>query len=103
FEKLLPDPAGTQRPVVILLMRGRDEIGSTFLGVLRRYADTVKGTGGKVILTGVDDQVRHQLARTGMLAYLGEENVFSATPQLGEAMNQAVAAAQAWLDDGKTG
>ena len=104
FEKLLPDPAGTQRPVVILLMRGRDEIGSTFLGVLRRYADSVKGADGKVILTGVDDQVRHQLARTGMLAYLGEENVFSATPRLGEAMNQAVAAAQAWLEqEEKTG
>ena len=102
FEKLLPTPAGSRRPVVILLMRGRDEIGSTFLGVLRRYADNVKAAGGKVILTGVDDQVRHQLARTGMLAYLGEENVLNATPRLGEAMNQAVAEARAWLEvDGK--
>jgi hypothetical protein len=28
---------------------------------------------------------------------LGSENVFLATPQIGEAMNQAVAAAHAWL------
>ena len=38
-----------------------------------------------------------QLAKTGVLALIGEENVFLATPQLGEAMNQAVSAAYAWL------
>jgi hypothetical protein len=32
-----------------------------------------------------------------MLKLIGEENVFLATPQLGEAMNQATAAAYAWL------
>jgi hypothetical protein len=29
---------------------------------------------------------------------IGEENVFVATPQLGEALNQAVTVANAWLD-----
>jgi hypothetical protein len=28
---------------------------------------------------------------------IGEDNVFMATPRLGEAMNQAAAAAYAWL------
>jgi hypothetical protein len=32
------------------------------------------------------------------LRIIGEENVFLATPQLGEAMNAAVAAANGWLD-----
>ena len=32
-----------------------------------------------------------------MLKVIGEENVFVATPQLGAALNQAVAAANAWL------
>ncbi len=52
------------------------------------------------MLVGVDAHVRDQLAKTGMLAIIGEENVFRATPQLGEAMNQAVVAAGAWLEDG---
>ena len=47
---------------------------------------------------GVDPVVRDQRAKTGMLKVLGEENVFVATPQLGAALNQAVAAATAWLD-----
>jgi hypothetical protein len=38
------------------------------------------------------------LTRTGLLAIIGEENVFPATPQLGEALNAAVDAANAWLD-----
>ena len=49
---------------------------------------------------------RDQLAKTGVLKLIGEENVFLATPQLGEAMNRAVAAAHAWLGqqpDGPTG
>jgi hypothetical protein len=33
-----------------------------------------------------------------MLKVIGEENVFVATPQLGAALNQAVAAATEWLD-----
>jgi hypothetical protein len=32
-----------------------------------------------------------------VLKLIGQENVFLATPQLGEAMNQAVAAATTWL------
>ena len=51
----------------------------------------------KLMLVGVDPAVRDQLARTGVLRLIGEENVFLATPQLGVAFNQAVAAATAWL------
>jgi hypothetical protein len=49
------------------------------------------------MLVGVDPAVRDQLAKTGVLKLIGEENVFLATPQLGTALNQAVAAATAWL------
>jgi hypothetical protein len=45
----------------------------------------------------VDAAIRDQLAKTGVLKLIGEENVFVATPQIGEALNQAVAAANAWL------
>ena len=51
----------------------------------------------KLMLVGVDPVVRDQLAKTGVLKVIGEENVFLATPQLGVALNQAVAAANAWL------
>nr|MBP8292345.1 hypothetical protein [Caldilineaceae bacterium] len=51
-----------------------------------------------LMLVGVDEAVRNQLAKTRILDLIGEENVFLATAQLGAAMNQAVAAAHAWLE-----
>jgi hypothetical protein len=32
-----------------------------------------------------------------MLAIIGDDSVFVATPQIGEALNRAVAAAHAWM------
>ena len=55
------------------------------------------------MLIGVDAAARDQLAKTGVLALIGEENVFLATPQLGVALNQAVAAANAWLEQAPVG
>jgi len=39
-----------------------------------------------------------QLSKTGVLKLIGEENVFLATPQIGVALNKAIAAATVWLD-----
>ena len=65
--------------------------------VLQRYSEALQQHESKLMLVGVDPVVRDQLAKTGLLKVLGEENVFVATPQLGAALNQAVAAATAWL------
>ena len=78
-------------------LRGMGEIGSTFITVLQRYAKTLQAHDSRLMLVGVDPLVRAQLAKTGVLKLIGDENVFVATPQIGEALNQAVAAANAWL------
>jgi SulP family sulfate permease len=98
LEEKLPSLENTTNAVIILGLRGRTEIGSTFVGVLRRYAETLRTRNSKLLLVGVDAAVLNQLARTGLLNEIGEENVFPATPQLGEALNAAVDAASAWLD-----
>lgn len=98
LEEMLPTVENTQRAVIILSLRGRSEIGSTFVNVLRRYAGILRAHDSRLMLVGVDAAVLNQLTRTGLLAIIGEENVFLATPQLGEAMNAAVAAANGWLD-----
>lgn len=100
LENLLPKVDATDGAVVALAMRGRTEIGSTFIGVLRRYAEALHARNSRLMLVGVDAGVRDLLAKTGLLQIIGEENVFLATPQLGEAMNQAIAVANAWLDQG---
>jgi len=105
-EELLPAVDQTDHAVVAIGLRGKSEIGSTFITVLQRYAQALQSRNSKLLLVGVDPAVRSQLAKTGVLALIGEENVFLATPQLGEAMNRAVAAAHAWLGqqpEGPTG
>ncbi len=97
LEEMLPSVDNTTRAAVALGLRGRAEIGSTFITVLQRYAEALQARDSKLMLVGVDPRVLDQLARTGLLQRIGEENVFLATPQVGEAMNQAAAAAYSWL------
>ncbi|HSN78516.1 MAG TPA: SulP family inorganic anion transporter, partial [Anaerolineae bacterium] len=105
-EEMLPDVSNASHAVVGISLRGQGEIGSTFMTVLQRYAEALQARDSKLMLIGVDAAARDQLAKTGVLKLIGEENVFLATPQIGGAMNRAVAAAHAWLgqpSDGPTG
>ncbi len=97
MEEMLPAVGDATRAVVAINLRGKSEIGSTFVTVLQRYSQALQARQGKLMLVGVDPLVREQLAKTGALKLIGDENVFVATPQLGAALNQAVAAADAWL------
>lgn len=103
IEEMLPVVDNTTRAVVALRLHGRDEIGSTFIGVLQRYARALQARDNRLMLVGVDPSVYEQLARTGTLALIGEANVFLATPQLGKSVNQAAAAAYAWLGQAPAG
>jgi MFS superfamily sulfate permease-like transporter len=87
-----------RQAVVIFLLRGYDQFGSTMIGVLDRYARTIQGNGGRLMLAGVSEDVLAQLERTGLLRLIGRENVFVAQPQWGAAANQALETAQAWLE-----
>ena len=97
LEEMLPTVSDATRAVVAINLRGKSEIGSTFITVLQRYAQALQACQGKLMLVGVDPLVRDQLTKTGVLKFIGDENVFVATPQLGAALNLAVAAANAWL------
>ena len=98
LEENLPLAQDARQAVVIFLLRGYDEFGSTMIGVLDRYTRTIQGNGGKLMLAGVSEGVYSQLERTGLLALIGRENVFPEQPQWGAAANQALEAAEAWLE-----
>lgn len=93
-------PAADQatRAVVILSLRPHHDVGSTLLGVLTRYARLLPQNGGQLMLAGVGENVLQQMERTEMFDVIGAENVFPATPRLGESVNNALTAARAWLD-----
>jgi SulP family sulfate permease len=97
LENNLPKVEGTSRAVVILLLRGNEDVGSTVNEVFRRYAEALQSQSGKLILAGVSPTLRKQLERTGLINLIGSENVFPATDAIGEAGNAALKAATDWL------
>lgn len=98
LENLLPGVDKTEGAVVAIGLRGKSELSSTFINVLERYAQSLKGQNSKLMLVGVDRMAYVQLEKTGLVHTIGEENIFFATRQLGEAINLAVAAANQWLE-----
>ncbi len=98
LENLLPGVDKTEGAVVAIGLRGKSELSSTFINVLERYAQSLKGQNSKLMLVGVNRMAYIQLEKTGLLDTIGEENIFFATRQLGEAINMAVAAANHWLE-----
>jgi sulfate permease, SulP family len=99
FEKSLPTVESSHRAVVVLLLRGYEDIGSTVIGVLSRYTQALQTNHGKLILSGVSLGLRNQLRRTGMLDLIGQENIFLATATIGESGNAALRAAKEWLEE----
>ena len=71
FEKSLPAAEDSRKAVVILLLRGYEEIGSTVAEVLRRYSQTLYKNTGKLMLAGVSPALRDQLQRMGLLDLIG--------------------------------
>lgn len=93
----LPRPEGTTHPVVVLRLRGRTRVGATLIEVLDRYADDLAESGGRLYLSGVEDEVSAQLRRVGKLDLKEAVHIFPNSLILGESTEQAVEHANAWL------
>lgn len=88
FADQLPAPdADSAGSVVVLRLRGKEDLGSTFIRMIVGYRDSLTSVGAHLVITGVGDRVLAQLRNTGALAELGESNVFPASPQLGASLH----------------
>jgi SulP family sulfate permease len=97
LEEHLPKVGGAQGAVVIIRLRDRDEVGSTFIRTVERYLKSLQVGGNVLMLEGLSEKVLDQLRRTDLLELIGEENVFLGQPQHGASLRQALAAAEEWL------
>jgi len=98
FESLLPTPTtASTNSVVILRLRGRDDLGTTFMDVLGRYADALAAVGSKLVLVSTNDYIEEQLDVAGVTAKIGPSNVYRADLRVGAAMDRADADARAWI------
>ena len=98
LQSLLPEAKGAKRAVVILRLRGRRELGSTFLKVLGRYARELHSNGGKLVLTGVSDALNEQLGLSKYWELSGAENIFLARDEVGSSTLEAFTRAKEWLE-----
>jgi SulP family sulfate permease len=100
METRLPSVDDSKRPVVILRLHAQEGIGSSLISVLERYSQQLQAHGGKLMVAGVNKKVKGQLDRTDTTSeFLGQENVFVSTSNLGESTRAAIREAQRWLDE----
>ena len=97
IQELLPSAKEAKRAVVIIRMRGVDQVGTTMIAVAERYARELHANGGRLMLSGVHETVLEQLRRTETTDDIPEEAIYMATAVIGESTRAAMAGAQEWL------
>ena len=102
FEAMLPAVTPTSRnSVVILRLRGRSDLGTTFMDVLLRYAQSVVAAGSRLVVVSTNERIDEQLALTGIAAVIGPESVLRGTERLGATVRSAYQDATAWVEAGR--
>lgn len=98
IEAMLPAVVATSsRSVVILRLRGRTELGTTFIDVLRRYALALAEVDGRLKLVSVSDRLLDQFEVGGVTRVVGTENIYLSTERVSAALNRAHRDALDWV------
>jgi SulP family sulfate permease len=83
--------------VVVMRLRGIDEVGLTFVSVLDRYLTELEKRGSTLRLVVSSERVLTHLQAGGLLARLGDEGLYEGTQWLGETTRRAVKDGEAWV------
>ena len=98
FETLLPAVTDDSRnSVVILRLRGRTDLGTTFMDVLLRYAQSLAAVDSKLVVVSTNERIDEQLSVTGISAVIGADNVYAGDHRVGAAIRRAYDDALAWV------
>ena len=96
LERRLPEPGDADAPVVVLRLRGRTTLGSTFFTVADDYAARLHARGGRLYLSGVSHELAEQMRAARVVGHAGL-HIVEATPVIGESSLEAYHRAAAWL------
>jgi sulfate permease, SulP family len=84
FEAGLPAPTDSSRnAVVILRLRGRTDLGTTFMDVLYRYAQALTDRDSKLVIVSASERIQEQLRVTGITDLIGPENIYPGDERIG--------------------
>jgi SulP family sulfate permease len=98
FEDSLPVVTeNTNRSVVILSLRQRDELGTTFLVALEAYAGKLQERNSRLVLAEMGNRVMDMFRDTGHMDIFGRDNCFRATERPFESVLEAQHQAEKWI------
>lgn len=104
LEEQLPAVTEESRnAVVILRLRGKEDIGSTLIEVMVRYAEALAAVGSRFVIVTDSDQIPLQLDRTGAEDVIGEKNIYRGTEWVGASLRRAYRDGLAWIARGQSG
>ncbi|WP_430869146.1 SulP family inorganic anion transporter [Demequina aurantiaca] len=90
FENQLPKITRASKScVVVVRLRGVDEVGLSLINVLRRYAERLMAQGGTLKLVISSEHALGQIDREGIPDLIGPENVYMGSEWLGRATVRA--------------
>ena len=90
LQSRLPDPTGSDAPVVVLRLRGRTTLGSTFFSVVSGYADRLGESVGACTSPASIPHSSARLRKIDKDPLAGAARLYEATPIIGD------------VDDGRT-
>jgi SulP family sulfate permease len=99
FEAGLPAPSEASRnSAVILRLRGRSDLGTTFMDVLFRYAQGLAAVDSKLVIVSANDRILEQLGVTGITDLIGGDNVYPGDERVGASVKRAYGDATVWVE-----
>ena len=99
LESQLPAPAAISlNSVVILRLRGRTDLGTTFMDVLRRYAQALTAAGSKLVIVSASERIQEQLRVTGVTDLISPQDIYAGDERVGATLKRAYADATAWIE-----
>ena len=101
FEAALPAVTdGSRHSVVILRLRGRTDLGTTFMDVLHRYADKLLAVDSKLVIVSASETIVEQLRVAGITELIGLDNIYPGDDRVGAALERAHSDAERWVAGG---
>ena len=99
LESQLPTPAATSlNSVVILRLRGRTDLGTTFMDVLRRYAEALTAASSKLVIVSASERIQEQLRVTGVTDLISPQDIYAGDERVGATLKRAYADATSWIE-----
>ncbi len=104
LEASLPIPTDFSRnSVVILRLRGRTDLGSTFMDLLGRYALALSASGNKLVIVSASEHIQDQLRVSGVTDLMTPGDIYAGDERVGATLKRAYAEAEKWVQDRLSG